>query len=355
MSTIKNVLELRILKGGESLPERINIAAPTRLGRGDLVWKGKRPEPENYGSLKIPLNFAERMGVSRNHAGIYQRAGNGDFLLTDFGSSNGTTIDGHRVVPGHYYSLGKGSKIGLGSKVMVEVVGTKKIGDNNYALLVGNPGHPPLRGVYQDLTDIRTQLETFRYNGNIVELRGGGATTGRVLEEIERIFPLMTVGSHFWLHYSGHGSIDRGLCLGLRDDLRPELLFRTLGKMRGKKAVVLDCCHAGAFANGSVPPLTAVLAGSDEYGKAYEPRIDGVKRGIFTWALIRMLKRKKGITGTPVRPFDLLSELERSLASDPRIARYYRFKNGQQNPQLAGSSFTVMAPLRPIDIVQLSE
>jgi len=50
--------------------------------------------------------------VSRRHLEIVQR--DGEFLLRDLGSTNGTMLDDDRILPGKLYELKHNSKIGLG-------------------------------------------------------------------------------------------------------------------------------------------------------------------------------------------------------------------------------------------------
>jgi pSer/pThr/pTyr-binding forkhead associated (FHA) protein len=51
--------------------------------------------------------------VSRRHLEIVVR--DGKYLLQDMGSTNGTMLDGDRIVPGKLYSLKHNSRIGLGA------------------------------------------------------------------------------------------------------------------------------------------------------------------------------------------------------------------------------------------------
>src|SRR5688500_9583215 len=62
------------------------------------------------------FSFTDNVNISRNHAEIEFR--DGEFWLTDLGSSNGTTVNGQKVVG--ETALNDGDFITLGNSVIVE-------------------------------------------------------------------------------------------------------------------------------------------------------------------------------------------------------------------------------------------
>jgi pSer/pThr/pTyr-binding forkhead associated (FHA) protein len=54
--------------------------------------------------------------VSRRHARITR--GRGGYFVTDLGSSNGTTVNGHSLAPNHAYRLRNGDQIQVGLVVI---------------------------------------------------------------------------------------------------------------------------------------------------------------------------------------------------------------------------------------------
>jgi pSer/pThr/pTyr-binding forkhead associated (FHA) protein len=58
---------------------------------------------------------ALRKGVSRVHAVIKRREGN--FLVEDLGSTNGTYLNWHRLKPNEPYPIANGNEIRLGEEI----------------------------------------------------------------------------------------------------------------------------------------------------------------------------------------------------------------------------------------------
>jgi pSer/pThr/pTyr-binding forkhead associated (FHA) protein len=79
------------------------------LGRMDRR-RSERPD------VDLTVHGALDKGVSRAHAAI-ERKGN-LLALADLGSSNGTFLNGHRLIPHEFYSLHEGDEVILGRLVI---------------------------------------------------------------------------------------------------------------------------------------------------------------------------------------------------------------------------------------------
>jgi len=187
---------------------------------------------------------------------------------------------------------------------------------------------------------LKKELERRGFEGNIRQLYNGDATRSNLLSYLDSVAENATRYSHFIFHYSGHGSRS-GLCLGIMGlgTVTPENFYAALAKIKGKKAVILDCCHAGVFINENnkkhMPDNTLVLAASSEQGKAYEPQdwavAGGKHMGRFTSALVRYLDNHTHRLN--LRDFE--REIQREFP--PGFFGYYC-----QEPQVTGDAFTML-------------
>ncbi|GAB5491229.1 MAG: hypothetical protein Phog2KO_14440 [Phototrophicaceae bacterium] len=67
--------------------------------------------------LDLSLQYAKMLGVSRNHAEIYFE--NGYYFVTDLGSTNGTYINEHKLIPHKAYLLQQSDEIRFGHFLVV--------------------------------------------------------------------------------------------------------------------------------------------------------------------------------------------------------------------------------------------
>jgi len=106
---------------GKSLVLRIrNVLEPLALSPGREIWLGRA---EGGSGLLPDFDLgpfdASQKGVSRMHAAVSCRVnGTTKFALTDLGSSNGTYLNGQRLIAHQPYDLHDGDEIYLGKMVL---------------------------------------------------------------------------------------------------------------------------------------------------------------------------------------------------------------------------------------------
>lgn len=107
----KQTLYLYVAGADNQAPLQISDRSPVVLGRGaDNV-----PAPNQ--AIDLTPFHAYSLGVSRQHALItYDEVG---YTLEDLGSSNGTLLNGNRLVPGQAYPLRSGDYMQLGELLML--------------------------------------------------------------------------------------------------------------------------------------------------------------------------------------------------------------------------------------------
>ncbi len=128
-------------------------------------------------------------------------------------------------------------------------------------------------------------------------LMGNEATKQAVKDKIDEIKPLSVPESHVFFYFHSHGS-SHGIKLG-HQYLNPRELYQKINPVRGRKAVVIDCCRAGIFVDESnkekIPEGTLVLTASSPERKAGETLLAcGERRGEymprFSKALVEYLQ-----------------------------------------------------------------
>jgi len=320
---------------------RFFLSEPTHLGRYDHVeWAVRnRQIPMVFKDLKVAIEIYHDIFISRNHAGILPSK-NGSFFVVDLNSRNGIYLNGARV-PSETsgrprVTLSKGDVIALSSYTSFSVENVGESVDGHIALLVGNEGGN-LRGVHADLEELTRKLSTRGFAGNIHQLYNSGATCSAILGRLDEIAYSSVPDSHFFFHYSGHGN-EKGLCAGEKE-LTPDDLFSRLRNIRGKKAVVLDCCHAGIFIDNPllIPEHTLLLLASSREGPAYEKKTEragGAFMGRFTAALVKYLDAHR-------EEIDLqaFGEILKTAFNDQVDVKIYQ----PQAPSIHGDRFTVFS------------
>lgn len=339
---MKHVL---VLKQEKPIEQTYLISGPTQLGRAvDLSWYVEDREiPPEFKKLEVFISILDDPCVSRNHAGIIPI--DNSFHLVDLNSGNGTSLNNHKIHQPVQLSIS--DKITVG-KLELLVDNIRSISQDNHALLLGHDGGN-LKGVKNDLDRFAEKLEKRGFTGNITKLYNGAATKSNVLAYLDQLAYLTVPESHFLFFYSGHGS-SNGLHLGNRaffdlfglgsKEISPHDLYPRLANVRGKKALILDCCHAGKFIDdknsSKIPYHTLVLAGSSAAGKAYEgpnhSLADGDYMGRFTVALIKYLDQNKGILNLK----DFQKELDKTFSNSPFRSFH------KQKPKITGVDFTVL-------------
>lgn len=99
---------------GASTPIQLNPERPMILGRVNNQ-NPRRPD------VDLTVYRAFEMGVSCRHATMHQR--DGELIISDLGSTNGTCINGQKLVPHQPYALRDGDEIRLGNLFMRVYIG----------------------------------------------------------------------------------------------------------------------------------------------------------------------------------------------------------------------------------------
>lgn len=81
----------------------------------DMLTLGR--EGEGHNVLNLSLQYARLLGVSRVHAQILYT--DDTYYLQDMGSSNGTYLNGRKLIPHRRYPLATGAEIRMGHLMMV--------------------------------------------------------------------------------------------------------------------------------------------------------------------------------------------------------------------------------------------
>ncbi|MDP7199278.1 MAG: caspase family protein [Candidatus Woesearchaeota archaeon] len=283
------------------------IRGRTHIGRNpDGEWaREDLQKPESFGNFELCIQlFAQN--ISRNHAAIYPTEEG--YLIRNW-SQFGVHVNGQYV--SFYQDLATGDKIDFTPEIPANIVispdhapvmnnETHEIDYGirmpNHALLVGEPGWN-LQGVKNDIGALAEQLSKRGFKGNIRDLYRREATKKQVTSSLEEAAGNNLSDAHFIFFYSGHGD-GHGLCLG-NEHLSPSELYSSLNNIRGKKAVILDCCHAGLFSSAntnmvtqmvhSLPPDVLVLASCAPDDVSYETHGEEGFMGKFTRALVHYL------------------------------------------------------------------
>ena len=245
------------------------LGGPTQIGRLDRenkkLWAVPgRPRPELFSRLDAIITLSGNDCISRNHAGIYPDEDT--FYILDLHSLNHTYVNG-KVLCDRPQALNAGDRIQFSEQCPEFEV---EFGDlENHALLVAaGEDHPGAMKNYLD------RLERhLRRRGYICHtLMGHGATKEAVRAKLNELKYLIHPGAQFFFSFHGHGG-PNGLQLGNKI-MNPRELYEKLRPIRGSKAVVLDACHAGLFANEDhkhrIPEETLVLCGCGPGQKASE-------------------------------------------------------------------------------------
>lgn len=333
--------QVMILKQEKPVSQRYFISGPTQIGKAhDLNWAVEdRKIPPQFQQLEVVISIDEAKYASRNHAGIY-RDNDGKFYLVDLNSLNHTFLNGEDISSGTGNPIPRAltlnDVISVPGDLELKVVGFKNAERNNHCLMVGGEN---LMGVRTNLDELEAQLTRRGFEGNVVKLYRRDATRKIILEQLEEAAYLTTSDSHFIFYYSGHGD-KKGLALDNWNTISPSELYSKLENIRGKKAIILDCCHAGVFLSRKnkkkVPPDSLVLTASSESGKAYygfssDTIAGGPYMGRFSAALVEYLDHNKG--RLDLRDFkQRLDEVFRNN----EVSVYY------QEPIVTGGRFTIL-------------
>lgn len=257
--------------------------------------------PPAFRKAKAALILDERdMAVSRNHALLAHERG--AWKIYDLNSRNGTVVNSTRLHAGVPRQLRNNNRISVGQ---TEFLFQFPMTLQNSALLVGCPGifSRRLNGIRNDLDDMKDVLgQRGTFDGNMSELYGSKATRNAIIRSLRLSAAMNSDDSLFIFYYCGHGSRAGMSVSGA--SLQPPQLYEELSNIRGKKLVLLDCCHSLAFIrSAAIPSNTLVIAGESEQGVMFEgevtcngdlPLFSKYIQGFLTRAFVKLLEQSKG-------------------------------------------------------------
>ncbi len=354
----------------------VTISRPTLIGRSIPGEDGKiklTPAVNRYLPTDLRDSTVDSIvvfgpgtnGASRNHALIYPVGER--YMLTDLGTTNGTYYsymdETRRLLFGATYLLRDGDIIHLGNpyggiRFQIEYISAPILSAyvkpplasieieegepqqalpvikplaptiQNYALLVGNQSN--LQGVHNDINAMKRTLESRRgFRGNIETLLDRQTDYDNVVETLQRLERTATPESLTVFYFSGHGRRRGDLDLNGSMKMSPGDLYDRLEWIRGRKAVIIDACHSGHFADENIiPPETVVIASTRDDDLAYEGDVgQGRKMGYLTNALTQIIDSSQ-------QRLDL-KKLQAQLGTDVKLVQ-----KGQE-PQVAGATIWV--------------
>jgi hypothetical protein len=301
----------------------------THLGRVAFPeHKSPRELPPVFEKARIAIMF-EEMHVSRNHALMLFE--DNAWKLFDLNSLNGTKVNETELIAGVGQRLSDGDTIGL-SRVKLSF--SLDEGLESAALLVGNHGFPPLRGIKNNLAGMLDALEKRKqFKGNTSTLYRENATRKAVLNMIEMYAASLTKDSLFVFYFCGNG-LRSGLG-AFNGTISPDDLYSALKNVRGRSLVLLDNCESSVFLR-DVPPQTLVVTGEPPSGDLYEKSVsthyDGgypgtYRQGHLTRSFIKLFESIKG-------KIDL-----KRLADE--LGKYYKLQRNYVKVFARGSTFIV--------------
>ncbi len=312
---------------------RIVFSGPTHFGRfGRVSWAvTNREKNPLFDSLEACVQILDRK-VSRNHAGIYREGE--DFVLIDFNSHNGTSLNGELIdTPHEGVKLRHGDIIEFAGGKVTYTVGIRE--SQNYALLVGG-GEDHLGALENGMGRLETSL---KQRGYLVE-RMIDPTKQIIRNAFDRVKHYTTPDSHFIFSFQGHGG-PNGIHLN-GQILNPRELYGKIRQIRGKKSVLIDACNAGLYVNdhnkSKIPERTLVLTSSGQNVQAGETAILDGHCSRFAIALSDYLDANPN-------SFDLRDFYHDCIQSETLGHTNLRL----QDPMMEGASYTVPAEICNLD------
>ncbi|MBN2477910.1 FHA domain-containing protein [Candidatus Micrarchaeota archaeon] len=255
----------------------------TKTGKLKAVY-GK--ETVYFGRKPTPHLFENDRTASRNHFKILVIEDG--WFISESLNKNGTKVNGTKLIPDTYFKLNPNDIIKAGNTELMF-----SYEPQNAALVVGSPGLPPLRGVLNDVAQMKRELSTRKcFTGNIFD--DSRVTLGVLDSFFKKLGNVLCEASTFVFYYSGHGG---SAGLGLADgDLTPKDLFSYLHKLPGRKLVILDCCHSIVFTS-DIPERILVLSGISPEETLFEGNVtrcvgeeNASRHGYLTRAIIKYLQ-----------------------------------------------------------------
>lgn len=324
----------KILLELQQLPQsylKLVVSGNAMLGSAtSMEWAvPERQMPSEFASLEKVVQVEGDPFISRNHAGVLFDIAKKKFVLIDLNSKNGTIINGKVITR---ETLSKGDIISLGATMFL--VDFKSADSNHHAILVSHDGGN-LRGTQEDVNQLSDRIYKRGFGDNVIKLYNPNKL--QIITALNNLAFVTTSTSHVIFSYSGHGS-PNGLEVGL-DTISPKELLDKLDNVNGKKAVIIDACHAGTFVceylKRSIPAMLVIAAcRTDE--RAHERLSTSISSGkymgIFTSTLIKYLDKHPGSFDLA----DIQHEFEKSLSKNEYLC------GGIQTPSISGQRFSII-------------
>lgn len=292
------------------------IDRSTQLGRLDP----DAPPSKMVDEAEFAFDFKNPHGhISARHALISLNPEHKyPFALYDLGSSNGTYLNGYKLVSGYGTNLVDNDVISLSRDLRLQFSVLPSDAPQNHAVMIGG-SKKNLWGVENDLLGLKRVLEPRGFRGNIEGLMNGAATRKRIFEALSDLRVRETRDSISVFYYSGHGSRTGELILDNGDRIGAKELMDSLSDLRGKLLLILDGCHTEVIADAGIPENSCLIGHA---GTAYEGAVTSIidvdymspyrpTRGYTTQAIMKILKKN------PHRI--AVDELVEGLRWDPRV------------------------------------
>jgi hypothetical protein len=312
------------------------ISGPVLLGRERVVIKNRDDLRREYtfeGEVDA-LKVSDEVTVSRNHLFLYPDSCLGGYRAVDL-SENGTYLNGSKMAYKGSHSVDCTDTFYLGGvSLVVERVPYRR--GRRFGLFVANDGRDLGEAVKNDMSCLGAEMRNRGFRWNTRSLLN--ASKELVLSSLDEIASRAEENSLTVFFFSGHGLRTFGLSmksslmtrLGFGSYISPDDLFNKLNQIKGKHAVILDCCNGGYFAENLnfYRNRTAVLAATSARGSAY-PNAGDVSFGRFTEIFLRYCSNHRGSFSLNDQGF--LAFLKKEIS-------FYR---EVQEPEFAGCDFVL--------------
>jgi hypothetical protein len=337
----------------DGVPQKVVIDDITHIGRKtERKCHTDRITPDMIrdATVSLLIESADEYNtrISRNHALIYPPTFDGGrFQILDLKSLNGIEINGSQIAPNRRIALNNDDKISLAGEAVLRYRDLPPLYEGldapcdanqggespNHAVMVGHYGGN-LRGTTKDVLELKQQLETRRFRGNISALFDSDATNAEILRQFEIKKRVMTKDNLFVFYFSGHGTRKGELALSRNaaEVLSPDEICKALEGFRSKLLLILDGCYTDRLCGDPRLARTAVIG---HEGPAYErpcasaPADDQV-RSLTTRAIVKALR------DNPKRMN--VEDLVELVKQDPRVRARNKVvlaNHGVQHTQIA--------------------
>lgn len=163
---------VRFVAPDQTIPVQVRIDDKALIGRSD-------PDSTSHPEVDLAPYGASDQGISRRHAEI--RAGRDYLVVIDLNSTNGTRINGEKLVPNEPYRLSHGDSLSVGAmtfEVQIEIMPVHegvKVVKANVGLLGKHPDEENARP-YRQILIVEDDADTANAYAGMVTALGYKAT-----------------------------------------------------------------------------------------------------------------------------------------------------------------------------------